>query len=239
MLAKLALLVQSKVAVAVLGAVLVVGGGSAAALAATGKISLPGATSTHSTSQSQGSDKSDTSKDKSGDSHAHTEGIEGTLVACASAANTICVKDSHGKTFIVVVNSSTEINGDHALVAKGLSKAIGHKVQVQATVESNGSLVAWKVTIEGADGDSSDGTQGNGGDQGQQDTVIGAISALGVGSFAVKLDEGGTKIVSVSNATTFGGRAHQFSDLKVGMHVVVRGTTQSNGNIAATQIEAA
>jgi hypothetical protein len=145
MLAKLALLAKSKMALAVLGAVLVVGGGSTVALAATGKISLPGA-------------------DLSGDSHAHTEGIEGTLVACASAAaNTICVTDKQGNISQVVVNSSTKINGDDKLVAKGLTAAIGHKVQVHVTVESNGTLVAWKVTIEGADSDSKGGTNGKSG----------------------------------------------------------------------------
>jgi hypothetical protein len=61
------------------------------------------------------------------------------------------------------VNSKTEVNGEHASSLKDLSKNIGQKVQVQATRQSGGTLLAWKITIEGVTNSQGAG-QGN--DQG-------------------------------------------------------------------------
>lgn len=103
MLSKVLAVTHSKVALAVLGAVLVGGGGSAVAVAATtGHLSTLGVNvaSEHSNSPSS-------------DSHAHTIGVEGLLTACSALTPpaTITVNDGH-KSWTFVVSATTKINGD-------------------------------------------------------------------------------------------------------------------------------
>lgn len=102
MLAKIATLAKSKAAIAVLGVVLVGGGSSAVAVAATtGHLSTLGV------------DLNSAGKSSSADSHAHTVGVEGLLVACntTTTPNTISVKDKDGKSWTFVVSSTTKFNG--------------------------------------------------------------------------------------------------------------------------------
>lgn len=103
MLSKIAAVAHSKVALAVLGAVLVGGSGSAVAVAATtGHLSVMGVT------QAVGHASND-----SPDAHAHTIGIEGLLTGCSTTTPaTISVKDSAGKSWTFVVSATTKINGD-------------------------------------------------------------------------------------------------------------------------------
>lgn len=198
MLAKIATLAKSKAAIAVLGVVLVGGGSSAVAVAATtGHLSTLGV------------DLNSAGKSSSADSHAHTVGVEGLLVACntTTTPNTISVKDKDGKSWTFVVSSTTKFNGavhtegsgstganaGGASTAKGDNSANAggastnhtaatladicatanlntRDVQVQAT--PNGSAYdAWKVTLQGqgsANGGSS--TDSNGGDSSVQGT---------------------------------------------------------------------
>ena len=229
MLSKLATLVQSKVALAVLGAVLVTGGG-AAALAASSHSSTQGDRSAASTHTPEASD--------TGADHGHTVSVEGTLKGYDSGAGTISVVEQHDSAATTIcVNAKTEVNGAHASKLSDLAAAIGHKVQVQATKESSGScsLLAWKVTVEGADGDNSNGDNGHNG----QKTIDGAVTSVGKGSFAVKLSDGTTETVTVSAQTRFAGRAHDLAGLKTGDKVVVQGTDQGGGVFAATSVEVA
>jgi hypothetical protein len=231
MLSKLSLLVKSKVALAAIGAVLVAGGGTAAA-AATGHLSiggLPNAASTHTPDATAAAG-----------AHAHTVALEGTLKGYDSGAGTISVLGINDTTATTIcVDSKTEVNGEHAAKLSDLTAAVGHKVQVQATRPSSGScsLLAWKVTVEGADSGSSGGSGSGQGSGHAQKTIDGAITSVGSGSFAIKLSDGTTETVTVSTDTRFAGRAHSLADLKAGDKVVVVGTDQGGGVFAATSVE--
>lgn len=126
MLAKIAAVAQSKVALAVLGVVLVGGGGSAVAVAATtGHLSTLGV--------NLNSDKSQNAQaSETPDSHAHTVGVEGVLVSCSgtTAPATILVKDGKGKSWTFNVSATTKYNGDtetasHTAGAQGGSSTEG------------------------------------------------------------------------------------------------------------------
>jgi hypothetical protein len=226
MLTKLATLVQSKAALAVLGAALVAGGGTAAMVVAHSHSSAAGdhtAASTHTPSDAEGN-------------HAHSVSIEGMLKGYDSGGGTISVLGQHDKTATTIcVNGKTEVNGAHASKLSDLSAAIGHKVQVQATKQSSGScsLLAWKVTVTGADGGNGDGDNG----QNSQKSIDGAVTSVGSGSFAIKLSDGTTETVTVSTQTRFAGRAHDLAGLKAGDKVVVQGTDKGGGVFAATSVE--
>jgi hypothetical protein len=158
MLSKALLVVKSKVALAVLGVLVVAGGGTALVVAASGAHApvLSGPTG-HSTTKTPhtGSDAA---------SHGHTISVEGVLKGYNAGAGTISVVE-HGDTSatIIDVNSKTEVNGEHASSLLDLSKAIGRKVQIQAIRQSGGALLAWKITIEGA---TDSHGEGQGDDQG-------------------------------------------------------------------------
>jgi hypothetical protein len=100
MLSKIAALAHSKVALAALGVVLVGGGGSAVAVAATSSH-----LSTLGVNLSEAHSSTETP-----DSHAHTMGIEGLLTACSTTSTpaTISVKDSAGKRWTLVVSATTK-----------------------------------------------------------------------------------------------------------------------------------
>jgi hypothetical protein len=115
MLSKIAAVAHSKVALAVLGAVLVGGGGGAVAMAATtGHLSTLGVNAAMNSSSA------------SSNSHAHTTSVEGLLTACSATTTpaTISVKDGSGKSWTFVVSATTKINGDtHTDASHGASSA--------------------------------------------------------------------------------------------------------------------
>lgn len=303
MLAKLAVLAQSKVALAVLGVVLVGGGGTAAAVAATtghlGPIELAHSTPTKG------------AEDGENGIHAHTVSIEGVLATvgtcptgtqAANPANVtkLTVKDADESaehdatdsdtkspeateapdathaagaeateapkathtaeaegtekpestpstqhtgtgTFTVVLNADTKVNGEHASNRGDLCQGIGHGVEVQATKGSDGSLTAWKVTLQGKDGSDKSSSGGTGSEQGQGQsaTATGSISALDVAkhTFLVTGANGTVTHVTVNASTQFEGGIHSLADLHVGAHVSVQGTKQADGSILATRVE--
>jgi hypothetical protein len=150
-----------------------------------------------------------------------------------ASGNTISVLGNGATSATTIdVNSSTTVNGVHATALADLSKAIGKKVQVQATKQTDGTLLAWKITVEAATA-----TPGPGQGQGQQVELVGTVSSVGTTSFVLTLPNGSTKTVTVSGATLFAGRAHKLGDLKKGDSVSVHGTTQSDGTVAATAVE--
>lgn len=240
MLTRLATLVHSKIALAVLGVVLAGGAGTAVATVANGG-QLP---LTHPATQANAA-ASSAHHDNASD-HAHTISIEGTLKAYDAGAKTISVLPNNASSATTVaVNSDTRVNGEHASSLSDLTHAVGHAVQVQATKQKDGTLLAWKITVEGADTDhgSSSGTgtgQNNGsgapGANGQVQTLHGTVVSVGVGSFVLKLDGGTQETINVSSSTHFDGAAHSLAGLKSGMQTTVRGAKQSSGAFAATQV---
>jgi hypothetical protein len=229
MLAKLALLLQSKVAAAVIGVLVVGGAGTAVAVAANGgrlPFTRPAATGTISTGHQTG---------QAGDhgQQGQQVSLEGTLKAYDASAATISVLGQNQTTpTTFTVSSATRVNGEHASALADLAKAVGHKVQVQAEKQSDGTLVATKVTVEAADGSQGDGQQP------QRSAVAGAITSLGNNAFVVKTWDDKQVTVTVGAQTTFDGPAHSFGDLKVGEPVAAEGTLQADGTLAATRITA-
>jgi uncharacterized protein DUF5666 len=230
MLTKLITLARGKVALAVLGVVLVGGGGAAIAFAAT-----------H--SAHAGQDSSSAPNDNNGKSadtnHGHTVSLEGVLKAYNAGAHSISVLEAGAKAATsVTVNASTRVNGEHASSLADLAKNIGHKVEVSATKQSDGSLLASKVTVQGADSDEVDGSASDDhSGQNSQHEAEGKIASVGSGSFVLTLGNGTKMTVVVNSATKFGGTIHAFAGLKQGLPVNVRGTPQSNGSLLATEID--
>lgn len=245
MMTRLLTLVQSKIALAVLG-VLVVSGSGAAVVAAhhAQDANTPLATASpasHASGATPGA----------GD-HAHTVALEGTLTAYAAGSHTISVQTKEsGSATVVSVDSNTRVDGEHASSLSDLAHAIGHDVQVQADKQSNGALLAWKITVQGGtsgNGQDNHGNAGNGngnGDNGaggngnsQQHAITGTVASVGTSSFTVTVPGHAPVTVTVSGSTQFEGSVRGMSDLKSGMHVSVEGALQSNGDLAATRIEA-
>jgi len=261
MLSKVLAVVQSKAALAVLGVVLVGGGGSAVAFAATGhQLPFMG-------SQATATAKPDATHEANGN-HAHTVSIEGVLKSYSGGTITVSASNVHsddGKpeatekpdatekpeatrtttttTMTITVNDKTNVNGENASKLADLSKNIGHRVQVQADKQSDGSLVAWKVTVQGADGQggnnssNNDGKGSGDGSTGAQTHVLaGKVTSVGSGSFVMQLADGSTKTVTVNAQTAFRGSAHSLAELKANERVAVVGSTQSDGTFLAIAV---
>ncbi len=167
MLAKLTALMSSKVALAALGGVVVLGGAGTVVAAETGHlptgVSIPGVTHHQNHDQTSGQN-SDTEGH-----HAHTVAIQGTLTAARASAHTITVtgkaedQDNNGNgkdkgtpsttcslksPFTIALSSDTNINGQ-AKTEADLAKHIGSTVEVQATEDASCHLTASKVTVGG------------------------------------------------------------------------------------------
>lgn len=148
---KLLTLAHGKVLAAVAGAVLLVGGGTVAAFAAThthgglGSLLAPSAPAgPHGHSTPEAGDHGDQ----------HEIGIEGVLksyTAGTSGGTITVLAEGQTTATTITVNAQTRVNGEHASSLTDLTAAVGHKVQVQATKQSDGTLLAWKVTVQGAD----------------------------------------------------------------------------------------
>lgn len=220
MLTKLAAALHSKVAIAVLGVILVGGGGSAVAVAATtGHLTTLGI-HLNSTAGSD-SAKSTTTPD----SHANTVGVEGLLTACDATANQISVTDSANKVWVFTVSATTTYNGDANTSQQGASSAQGDNsanagsasdggastvhtaitltelctfvntrdVQVQATPDG-ANYDAWKVTLQGP------GTSNSNGDS-SSSNGSGSSSNGNSNAPAAKAFEGTVTAVSSSSFT--------------------------------------
>lgn len=261
MLAKLVALIHSKVALAVVGVALVSGGGTAVAVAATGG-HVPLISSIATTTKTSTTDTQNTTNN-----HAHTVAVEGVLKGYDAGAHTLSIQTKDATTPTAVsVNGDTRVSGEHATSLADLAKNIGHSVQVQADKQSDGSLLAWKVTVQGANksdnagnGNSNGDTHGNGqgagsgqgagqgsgddhgpattGDENSQRVVSGTIASVGGTSFEVTLESGGTATVSVTSSTHYAGVVHSLADLKTGMRVTAGGSAQADGGVIATVVE--
>ena len=237
MLKQLALLVQNKIALAAIGTALVAGGGAA---------TVAVVHNNNAASQSQAAHATATAASAANaGSHAHTIAVEGTLKAYDAGGKTITVQPKDGSAAMTIaVNGDTKVNGAHANSLADLTKAVGSGVQVQATKQSDGSLLAWKITVQGTPqgtpGSGNGNGNGNGGSQNAQ-AVHGTVMSVDVSgsSFVLKLDDGSSVTVTVNASTTFDGRAHKLADLAKGMSVAVQGTKQSDGSIVASHVSAA
>lgn len=261
--AKLALLIQTKVAAAVVGAVLVAGGGTAVAAVAThGHLNQIGSGIASVVSGNHG--KSSTTDHGNAGDH---QSAEGTLTAytapSGSTAGSITVQPGQGSALTFAVNSDTKVNGYRGGAQSAGQQSGGQRPtgtpgagqkgdggqagaltlddltaaighKVQVQATKSGDTwVAWKVTIEGAMG-SQTGDQ----DGGSQQDVSGTVKSVAGNSFVLTTAQGDVT-VTLDGSTRFTGSAHAaaVTDLKAGMRVEVQGTRQGDGSILARTVE--
>jgi|SRR5690349_10362498 Domain of unknown function (DUF5666) len=156
---RLKYLLSNKIAIAILGAVLIAGAGSAAALAASGgNLQTPFASHSPSAQHSNGQDDNNQR-----DGHE----AEGTISSIDAAGSRFVVKTELGASVTVVVNSATVFtDGLHSFA----DLKTGMSVEVDGNPQADGTLTATKVhgDNEGPDdgnddhGDDNDGRSGSG-----------------------------------------------------------------------------
>lgn len=258
---KLALLIQTKAGLALVGAVLVAGGGTAVVVTAGHNGLGPlGSTLSGPSASSTENDQGDTG-DKN---HVSAEGIL-TVYTTTSTGATISVQTKDNGTLTFAVDAHTRINGEHngehnqangqkdqsdktgqaesttqseatdppesngrALTLADLAKAVKHKVQVQGVRQQDNSLLATKVTIQGADSQ----TQNEGDNEAD---VQGSVASVGSTSFVLTTTTGQIT-VDVSAKTEYKGGLTGLSSVS-GRHVTVQGVKQTDGSILASVVE--
>jgi hypothetical protein len=254
MLAKLAVLLHSKIALAIAGAVLVAGTGAVVATFTGATAYLPNAFFAQHGSQhdegTQTSEDDDATKTPGGvGDHQERDGIVAS-VNSAGSSFVLTIKHEAGdssedtggehgtptttpkstpttSTLSVNVNADTTFEG----AAKSLADLkVGMQAEVGGALQADGSFLATKVEA-GNDAENDNDED----DNHQQADVSGAIATIGGSSFTLK-DEHETVTVTVSHATTFEG-VKGVADLKVGMRVEVKGAKQSDGSIAAQRVQ--
>ncbi|HLJ80063.1 MAG TPA: DUF5666 domain-containing protein [Ktedonobacterales bacterium] len=222
MIHSLALLFKSKLAVAVLGTVLIVGAGTSAALAANGA-QMPFVSNGHlSSAASSGNGSSDNT------SHHDGQQAEGAISSVDSGHSSFVLTPEQGSAVTVVVNAQTEFEGGLHSFA---DLKVGLHAEAKGSFQSDGSLLATKV--EGQN----DGND-NGDQNANENELTGTIGSINTANstFVLQVSGGTTKTVQVSKSTEFDGGVNSFSDLKTGMTVEVKGNLQSDGTLAATRV---
>src|SRR5690348_1686483 len=137
-------LLRSKIAVAIVGAVLIAGAGSAAALAASGgNLQTPFTSQTPSSHNSNGHHNNDQNDDGQHAGHQ----AEGTISSIDSGNSRFVVKTEHATSVTVVVNSVTVFtDGLHSFA----DLKTGMSVEVDGNPQADGTLTASKVHGDGA-----------------------------------------------------------------------------------------
>lgn len=218
MLGKLALLFKGKVAAAVLGSALLVGGGTTAVLAANnGQLPFVG--------QTQLQEHQDNDDNNNGANENHNDGqqVEGVIKSIDTGNSRFTLTPQQGAVVTVVVNAQTVFEGGLSNLG---SLKVGQHVEAKGTLQSDGSLLAAKVEGQNANNDQN------------ENELKGTIASVNTGnnSFVLKLSNGTTRTVTVSSKTVFDGGFQSFADLKAGASVEVHGNLQSDGTLAATRV---
>ena len=244
MLAKLAVLLHSKIGIAIVGAILVAGGGAAVATATGVTAHLPLA----SFAQNGSHNDDDATKTPGGvGEHQERHGVVASIDSAGSSF-VLTVKheadddqddtrDDHGTPTAAPTTSTLTVNVTTDTKFEGVTKSFadlkaGMQAEVGGASQSDGSFLAAKV--EASNGNDAENDNDDD-DTHQEDDVSGAVATVGASSFTLK-DEHGTATVTVSNTTTFEG-VKGIADLKVGMKVEVKGVKQSDGAIAAQRVQ--
>ena len=157
-------LLRNKIAIAIFGAVLIAGAGSAAALAASGNnIQMPFASQTPSAQHSAGQHNDGQDNDDQDDNNQHDgHEAEGTISSVDAAGSRFVVKTEHGTSITVVVNSATVFtDGLHSFA----DLKTGMSIKVDGNPQSDGTLTATKVHGDG-EGSDDETNDDHGGDRG-------------------------------------------------------------------------
>lgn len=229
MLDKLGLIIKSKIALAAIGATLVAGGGATVAAAATGAhVPLIGQTQS---SAGQGHDAND---DRGNDANKNQNADQNEFEAKGSVASV------GTSSFVLTLgdkSTMTVTTSDKTVFDGGLTKLAdlktGASVEVKGAKQSDGSIAASRVHGE----DAADNENENE----NEFEATGTVSSIDTtnASFVLKMADGSSLTVTTATTTEFNGDGpfHSLADLKTGMTVEVRGTKQSDGSVAATQVK--
>lgn len=208
--------IHTKTALAVLGAMLVAGGGSAVALAAThgnpGQLLSSLGAPTHTANGTPQGDET----------HA-----EGTLTNYAAPSGTtlgtVTVQQTGGTSVSFAVNSETRVNGTHANTLADLPGVVGGRVQVQGEQQGSGNPLATKISVEGP----TNSVELHG--------TVGSVNAQG-NSFVLVTDSSSVTVL-VTSDTKFSHDSSGLGSLQTGARVNVQGVKQAGGSVVATHIE--
>lgn len=222
LLAKAAAFIHTKTALALVGAVLLAGGGTTVALAAThgnpGQLLSGFAAPTHSTHGN--------SQDGQGSQGTHVS-AEGTLTTydapSSGTAGLVTVQQNDGTSVAFAVNSDTRVNGAHANTLADLPGVVGSQVQVQGEQQSSGNPLAIKITVQGS---------------ANSVELHGTIASINMTGNSFVLNTAGNPVtISVTGDTKFSHNAGGLSGLQLGAQVNVQGVQQPDGSVVATHIE--
>jgi uncharacterized OB-fold protein len=155
--------------------------------------------------------------------------IEGSVTEVGS--DHLKVHTKSGDDVTVAVNADTIIRANDHLAGLADIKA-GNRVSVNARVNADGTFTALRIEVETEHGG------GNGSDDHGAE-VTGNIASVSSGAITVTTGGGTTVTVKIAPATSIrhGNTILAASDLKVGNHVEVKGTLNTDGSIAATSIQ--
>jgi len=169
----------------------------------------------------------DQREDAAGDKNGAQDGdqFKGTVDSTDAVHAAFGLKLADGTIKTVTTSSQTEFEGT---LHRFADLTQGLRVSVKGALRADGSIAAASVEAENEnDQDNAEDVEVTG--------TIDSISAAG-SSFVLKLADGTTKTVVTNARTEFDGGFHGFADLKAGMAVEVRGTSQSGGSLLATRV---
>jgi hypothetical protein len=260
MFAKIAVLLHSKVAIAIVGGLLVAGTGGVVATAATGQ--APVTLIANATRLGNAGAHND-SDDHSKDDHSNDQGknaqnahVEGTIASLGSSSFVLTVgHDNDESNENDESGEQHDANDDHGTPAASattttpttVNVTVNEQTKFEGVAKAFGDLkVGMQVEVQGVrqtDGSvlasqvesGGEDTQDNEGQHENEQEVSGTVLSVGVDSFSLKTEHG-TKTITVSKTTIFDGGLTGLGDLKVGKQVEVKGALQSDGSIAATRV---
>jgi uncharacterized membrane protein YgcG len=152
--------------------------------------------------------------------------FKGTVGAIHLATPSFDLKLADGSTRLVTTDAQTEFEGT---LRQFTDLATGQRVEVKGAVQADTSILASSVEGENEDEENENNEDAH------EIEGTGPVLSLGSNSFVMELNQRQVT-VTVATTTEFDGGLHSLADLKVGMHVEIRGALQSNGAIAASRV---
>ena len=156
--------------------------------------------------------------------------IQGTVKSIDCGSNTMTVTTDSGDV-TVTFDSSTQFFGKKHAVAACADVAVGDTVEVEGTAQSDGSVLASKVSFEAPEGD----------DQGDDETQVeGTVKSIDCGSNTMTVTtDSGDVVVTFDTSTQFFTHDSPATcgDVATGDAVEVEGTAQSDGSVLASKVD--
>ena len=169
----------------------------------------------------------DTGNDNDDDDHGPGTEVEGVVSGLGTQPNAGCTAAPAGLTFTVGTTPATTVKTNASTVFDDVTcanLANGNIVEVEGALQTDGSILATKVELEGG-----------------PDEVEGTITSVDAATSCPTLafNIGTTKVTTTSSTTysASGGAAAACGDLAVAKKVEVEGTKQADGSITAAVIE--